>query len=240
MSLLSKVSHDKPTKRVIMVYGAPSVGKTSLVSSLQTVEGFGPIVYVDTDHGRGKVVPEGVTATGEIRTLAELQKVHTELKAGVEGHPTLVIDSLHTIVDMVFTQVTNATDSFTGELKISQDTWTRRNRTAMQVINHLIKLPFENVIFTCGETIHRTDSGSVTRVSPMISDSLAVKIAHHLDNVFYLYQDTKGARKLRIAPTAVIIAGNRSPGLEQKHGTTIDIGPVDKPQTKFIEMMRDL
>jgi hypothetical protein len=240
MSLLSKVSHDKPTKRVIMVYGAPSVGKTSLVSSLQDVEGFGPIVYVDTDHGRGRVVPEGVTATDEISSLAELSKVVTELKSGVEGHHTLVVDSLHTIVDMVFAHVTSASDSFTGDVRISQDTWTKRNRTAMMVINHLIKLPFANVIFTCGESVQRNDAGSITRITPMISDSLAVKIAHHMDNVFWLYQDTKGGRVLRIAPTAAIIAGNRSPGLEKKHGETIRLAGAGERQEKFIEMMRDI
>lgn len=238
MSLFKEVKHEKNQKKVVLVYGAPGCGKTSLLASLDKSE-YGKCLLVDTDHGRGKVVPEGMLATDPIHKLSELDKVYKELKGGFEGANTLIVDSLSAIVTLIMKHVSKESDKIMEVPRVHQGVWSERNRMAFRTFKMFRDLPFQNIFFTAGEMWVGPDD-TPKKCKPQMSESLSDQIAHYLDSVFRLSVKPNGGRRLHIAATAQIQAGNRSPGLTDKFGKHIDLNKATEPQDTFLQLLGEL
>lgn len=242
--MTEKKSLFKPMKytakpKVVLLYGAPGVGKTSLLTSLDSTQ-FGKVLLIDCDHGTGRVVPEGVATTEPVTSISDLEQIRRELVKGVEGYDTLIFDGLGPVLEWAREKVCGSTGSMMDTGKMSQKTWPERNIIVMNVFMQFSRMPFNQIFFTAGHQIDGGgDSGRPMRVIPMLSESLGSKMAHYLDYVFYM--EAAGAKRfLRIGHSAQHLTRNRNPEIDKKYGGRIELAPAGVEQKKFIELLGDM
>lgn len=234
--LWAPYTHGKQ-KRKVLVYGAPGVGKTSLVAGLDPTE-LGKVLILNTDHGTGRVVREGVFVTPPLKNIREVDRVFRRLAA--EGPPpgvkTLFVDSLSRIIDMTAIKIDSTLADFAGIPKVSKNFWAQRNAAFMSVFHNIKDLPFDNIVFSANQTVEGSD-GREGYTKPDISSSLSDKVAAYCDCVLWLEVTKLGERKLHFGAGAHHTAKCRS---HIKKGTFIKLPKASEASAVLAKLLIEI
>lgn len=237
-SLFKPMKHVAKPK-VVLLYGPPGVGKTSLLTGLDSSE-HGKVLLIDCDHGTGRVVPEGVATTAPVNSIQELERIRRELQTPPEGYDTLIFDGLGPVMDWAQAMSSGANGTMLDVGKMSQKTWPERNIRVFNVFNAFARLSFKNIFFTVGhQHLGGGDTGQPARTVPAMSESLGGKIAHYLDYVFYM-QAVNDKRFLHIGHNPTFLTRNRNPELDKKFGKKIQLAGAGEEQKTFIELLKEM
>lgn len=199
----------KDRRQVVMIYGTPGAGKTTLATGLHNTE-RGKVCLVDLNHGVGSVVPAGVLKTPPIYKLTELRTAIKELQRGLpDGFDTVVIDSFTDVVNKAFEFTIKGSDEFTDLAKVSQHTWTQRNTMIRRMLSAFLAIPCKTLVFICGEIMVGPENGPF-KAKPDVSPTLSDVVSGYMDVVLWVEPKENGKRFLHYGPSPRSVAKCRS------------------------------
>lgn len=202
----------------ILVYGRPSVGKTTLAGSADAVPAMRKVLFVDAEAGTLSLRKTAYNVdVVKIHEWNQVSELYSALLAGGHGYGTVVMDSLTELQELNMKAVmkTMKEDPDNGERDAdvpSMLEWNKSGKHIKNMIRLFRNLPM-NVIFTALMKEDRdTKTGTVMKL-PDLPGKLAHRVAALFDIVLYytVIEAEEGGEKHVVAsqPGTNTVAKNR-------------------------------
>ncbi|WP_423356979.1 AAA family ATPase [Melissococcus plutonius] len=210
---------EKVTKRVMLWYGAPFTGKTTLANEFPNplmLNTDGNIRFVDAPFVSiaDKVEVKG-RITETIKAWEILDETILDLEKGDNEFKTIVIDLLEDIYQACrFYEYDKL--GIEHESDNSFKAWDIVRNTFLQMMKRIVHLPYENIIFISHEDISKDvtkkTGDKITSITPNLQDKAALKVAGMVDIVGRIVADDD-IRKMEFKSKDYVFGGGRLPNL---------------------------
>lgn len=197
----------------ILLYGHSGVGKTYLAGTAADDDRTRPVLVIDAEGGSRTLVGKDHVVVVKPERFKDVTDLYIWLRdTDPLPYKTVVLDSITEIQALGLRDIllTAKDPSFPG----LQD-YGRSNEQITRLVRRFRDLAHTrglNVIFTALAREDRDEATGFILTRPALTPKAAEGICGAVDTVAYLDLDTKtGKRRLRIAPTAQILAKHRYP-----------------------------
>lgn len=232
----------KPQYFRVLIYGDPGVGKTELAASATLHPAMRDVLFINVDKGTDTVGGSGALAvdvgvgddglpSGDIvgdveQTIwAVLQK-----KPGFETVKTIVLDNVtelqgQDLLDIVQESKKKKPNRSVDE--IGRDDYGKSSTRLLRALRLLRDAPLHIIINAWVKRIQPEGASAPTEVTPSLTQQVGQVAQGLVSNVWLMYLDDKGVRKLLTAPSGAYRAKTRIPKFAEAIGPVITL-PADR------------
>jgi len=228
--------HIEQYKLKMMIYGAPGVGKTSLLATAGLHKLTAPILLVNVEGGMLSIADSGVLGLKEppdvvdLKNFEGLEQIFWYLAKGDHPYKSVGIDSLSELqmvnLEGIVKKLMNKPSGSGAKRKSLDDIWQEDYGTSTQQLRRVVRqfrdLPM-HIFFSCHDASSQ-DKDKTETIHPMLTPKLRAAVMGYMDVIGYMYVDSdaieedekKGeeetSRRLLCRPYQKWQAKDRSPG----------------------------
>lgn len=189
------------TKTVkVLVYGASSMGKTSLLGGLK-----GKTLIISAEGGL-LVLRDNNIDVVEVKNMDEFGEVYMALKSGELKYDNVAIDSLSEIADMIVDELSE--DDYYGNSSNAFVLWKEYSNRITKIVRAFRALDM-NVIFTALED-SLEENGAIVKTASIQGKKAQAKLMSLFDEFYRLHADKDGNRFLTTDSSSTYQAKSRA------------------------------
>lgn len=183
-----------------LIYGQSGSGKTTLCATAQDTEWGQDVLFIDMKGGIRSIVDRPELSALVPDDWKELQAIYNYLDDGKHSYKTVVVDTLTQAQRMNLQHVC----AMAGKPVATLQEYLLSNNQMLLMMEAFISLSVTqgvNVLFVCQEMEERDESTGAFLIRPALTPALVKDAISAVDAVGRLVVDSKGVRKLILAPS---------------------------------------
>lgn len=201
MAINIKTTEGIGTDKVkVLIYGASSMGKTSLLGGLK-----GKTLIISAEGGL-LVLRDKKIDVVEVSTMEEFGEVYMAIKEGELKYDNVAIDSLSEIADMIVDELSE--DDYYGASNNAFVLWKEYSNRITKIVRAFRGLD-TNVVFTALED-NLEENGAIVKTASIQGKKAQSKLMSLFDEFYRLHTDKDGNRFLTTDSTSTYQAKSRA------------------------------